>query len=377
MSKSLLSDSIHWNGSASLTSSPAKSLTEYQPIMSKLSPRGMTSSALTTYHATSPITHQSWETALTDILSVLRIQYRNDDDVMLFLTDPDKIKQLQYSTAAKMEWNRRVIKEEMDSGIHSPPRSRRIAKEVAIDYIRRYLDGEEERMDMLRKIQVLQADKDDNLSMILDMERDVKRLKDENASQAAENAKLREEMSKIRSDGEIVRRDSVDVRNDSLKTRDENEQVRSENAKLRDENKKLRVENQDLRNENGALRTENQKVRTDNIKLRDEAGDMRNENMKVRGENQALRDENQELRCENLKLRDNNSSLRSENDRFRTTNETLLSENRKVVRENLELHAREDEMKMLVNVQQSLLAGKVGDRGEDAPADGQDDDEED
>lgn len=40
---------------------------------------------------------------------------------MMFLTDPDKIKQLQYSTAAKMEWNRRVIKEEMDSGIHSPP----------------------------------------------------------------------------------------------------------------------------------------------------------------------------------------------------------------------------------------------------------------
>ena len=27
-------------------------------------------------------------------------------------------------------------------------RSRRIAKEVAIDYIRRYLDGEEERMDV-------------------------------------------------------------------------------------------------------------------------------------------------------------------------------------------------------------------------------------
>lgn len=46
---------------------------------------------------------------------------RNDDDVMMFLTDPEKIKQLQYSTAAKMEWNRRVIKEEMDSGIHSPP----------------------------------------------------------------------------------------------------------------------------------------------------------------------------------------------------------------------------------------------------------------
>jgi len=39
---------------------------------------------------------------------------------MSYLTDPDKIKQLQYSTAAKMEWNRRVIKEERDAGVHCP-----------------------------------------------------------------------------------------------------------------------------------------------------------------------------------------------------------------------------------------------------------------
>ena len=39
---------------------------------------------------------------------------------MAYLTDPDKIKQLQYSTAAKMEWNRRVIKEERDAGVYCP-----------------------------------------------------------------------------------------------------------------------------------------------------------------------------------------------------------------------------------------------------------------
>ena len=66
------------------------------------------------------------------------------------------------------------------------------------------------------------------------------------------------------------------------------------------------------------------------------------------------------MRCENLKLRDNNNALRTENDRFRTTNETLLNENRKIVRENLELHAREDELRMMVNVQLSLLSSKVG-----------------
>ena len=39
---------------------------------------------------------------------------------MSFLSDPDKLRQLQFSTAAKMEWNRRVIKEELDSGMHCP-----------------------------------------------------------------------------------------------------------------------------------------------------------------------------------------------------------------------------------------------------------------
>ena len=48
-----------------------------------------------------------------------------------------------------------------------------------------------------------------------------------------------------------------------------------------------------------------------------------------------------------------------------------------MVRENLELHAREDEMRMLVNVQQGLLAGKVGsgDRSEMTGGDGRADED--
>ena len=82
--------------------------------------------------------------------------------------------------------------------------------------------------------------------------------------------------------------------------------------------------------------------------------------LQVRGENQALRDENQEVRCENLKLRDNNTTLRDDNERLRGANATLMSDNRKLIQDNLELNAREDEMKMLVNIMQSLLAGKAG-----------------
>ncbi|XP_002124728.3 uncharacterized protein LOC100179709 [Ciona intestinalis] len=335
----------------------------------------MTSSALTTYHSSSP-SHQTWDSALADVLSVLRIQYRNDDDVMLFLTEPDKLKQLQYSTAAKMEWNRRVIKEEMDSGIHSPPRSRRIAKEVAIDYIRRYLDGEEERMDLVRKIQVVTSERNAAMESVIELEREMKRLKDDSVAISCDNDNLKGDIEKLRTDVAAFRTDNQEFRTENLKTKEENEQLRGENTKLRDENKKLRLENQDLRNENGALRSENQKVRGDNIKLRDETGDMRSENMKLRNENQAVRDENQEVRCENLKVRDNNLSLRGENDRFRSVNEALLSENKRYTRDTLELNAREDEMRMLVNVMQSLLAGKGELRSENVRTDEQAEEDE-
>ncbi|XP_039251197.2 uncharacterized protein LOC120328733 [Styela clava] len=321
-----------------------------------LSPR---SAALTTYALSSPI-HQSWESALADVVGVLRIQYRSDDDVRLFLDSAEKVRHLQQSIAAKMEWNRRVIKEEMDSGIHSPPRARRIAKEVAIDFIRRYLDGEEEKLSMYRRLQDIQREKEDTLSTVLEYEREMKKVKDENAKLAISNQNLREENELMRTDKDELKLDSQKLKTENDQSRDENDRLRLENGKLREENKKVRQENQDLRNENGALRSENQKVRVENQKLRDECDDVRGENVKVRSENQSLRDENQEVRCENLKLRDNNASLRDENERLRSGNGTLMSDNRKLIQDNLELNSREDEMRMLVNIQQSILAGKAG-----------------
>ena len=76
----------------------------------------------------------SWETALADILSVLRIQYRSEAGLESFLNDPEKVSQLRNSSIARMEYNRRCMREEVDSGIYSPPRARRIAKDVAVDY---------------------------------------------------------------------------------------------------------------------------------------------------------------------------------------------------------------------------------------------------
>ena len=58
---------------------------------------------------------------------------------------------------------------------------------------------------MMKRIQHLQTEKDDNLSMIIELERDIKRHKDENMRLSDENAKLSEEACKLREDLEIFR----------------------------------------------------------------------------------------------------------------------------------------------------------------------------
>lgn len=45
----------------------------------------------------------SWETAFTDVVAVLKIQYRHDSDVSSFLNDSDKVRLLTYSSIARME----------------------------------------------------------------------------------------------------------------------------------------------------------------------------------------------------------------------------------------------------------------------------------
>ena len=53
-------------------------------------------------------------------------------------------------------------------------------------------------LQTLKKIQTLERQKDDNLTLIIDLERDLKRTKDENDKQITENAKLVENMLTLR-----------------------------------------------------------------------------------------------------------------------------------------------------------------------------------
>merc|ERR1711920_1188643 len=131
----------------------------------------------------------SWETALADVLSVLRIQYRSEPGVESFLNDPERVSQLRNSNIARMEYNRRCMREEVDSGIYSPPRARRIAKDVAIDYIRRFLNEEEDRIEMVRKIDYVAKERDEAIATNLEVEGEnveLRRNKDELLAQKDE-----------------------------------------------------------------------------------------------------------------------------------------------------------------------------------------------
>jgi len=58
---------------------------------------------------------------------------------------------------------------------------------------------------MLRKIQALQLEKDESLATVIDLEREVKKLKDENLTFKSENLTLKDSQNKLRSDEEVAR----------------------------------------------------------------------------------------------------------------------------------------------------------------------------
>lgn len=109
-------------------------------------PKVTTRTSISRDYATSSGT-LTWESALNDVLPVLKIQYRSDIGVSGFLNDSDKVRQLKFSSIARTEYNRRCIREECDFEMYSPPRARRIAKEVAIDWVRKYLDENDEKLE--------------------------------------------------------------------------------------------------------------------------------------------------------------------------------------------------------------------------------------
>lgn len=85
----------------------------------------------------------AWEDALSDVLPVLKIQYRSNIGIYDYLSSPVRVAELKYSAVARSDYNKRVMEEESEYEVYSPPRARRIAKEVAIEFIRKWLEENE------------------------------------------------------------------------------------------------------------------------------------------------------------------------------------------------------------------------------------------
>ena len=113
----------------------------------------------------------TWENALQDIIPVLKLHYKADNGISEFLKNSEKLHQLKFSSLARTEYNRRCQKERSVSNsvsevheVYAPPRARRVAKEVAVDYIRRFIDEQNDSLEASTHIANATLDQDQTLA---------------------------------------------------------------------------------------------------------------------------------------------------------------------------------------------------------------------
>lgn len=298
----------------------------------------------------------SWESALSDVLSVLKIQYRSEPRIVDFLENPEQVRQLTHSAIARMEYNRRCVREEVDSGIYSPPRARRIAKEVAIDYIRRFLDGEEDRIELISKLDKINAERDYALETVNDMQ--------------TENKILVEEKDHVERERDLLATTKDEIENKLNETNANLEQTKAELNSTSHERQKLHLTLESANKEIGRLNGDNSQLRKDMASLKADFEKLRHDNTTLRTEcKEAWEDcaNKKDIiaklrRCVEDEQRDA-SKIKAENDRVTIRNNALAAENKELKEKNLVLRdanhllkAREDEMRGLVAIQLELLA---------------------
>jgi len=298
----------------------------------------------------------SWESALSDVLSVLKIQYRSEPRIVDFLENPEQVRQLTHSAIARMEYNRRCVREEVDSGIYSPPRARRIAKEVAIDYIRRFLDGEEDRIELISKLDKINAERDVALETVNDIE--------------TENKILLEEKDHVERERDLLANTKNEIESKLNETHANLEQTKAELNSTSTERQKLHLTLESANKEIGRLNQDNNQLRKDLASLKADFEKLRHDNSTLRNEcKEAWEDcaNKKDIiaklrRCVEDEQRDA-GKIKAENDRVTIKNNALSAENKEVKEKNLSLRdanhllkAREDEMRGLVAIQLELLA---------------------
>lgn len=201
-------------------------------------------------------------------MPVLKIQYRNDPDIHGFLTNPDRVRLLTYSSIARMEYNRRCFREELEFETYSPPRARRIAKEVTVDYIRKWVIGEEEKIEMFSRIDAIKAERDSVVAQVikvedenLDLRREKDRLIIKNSEEREAKELVAEDLKLVAADLEDANKnlDEVNLKKKDLEltlsnTEDNLNQVRVENQNLRDDIEQLKKELSESKASNDSLK---------------------------------------------------------------------------------------------------------------------------
>lgn len=333
---------------------------QFDNLLQRFERLSTTSNTVSTLYRTG--SDLAWETALTEVLAVLKIQYRSDISVSTFLASDENVRQLKYSHVARMEYNRRCIHEDVNAGgMHSAPRARRIAKECAIDYIRRFLDGEHDRFEvssinMVRKISTIANERDAAIEHSVNVEllnTDLRREKDalilENAdiedTKASIEASLAQTQDILKDTENTVA--NVEIAKKSLEmnyssTQRELEGTKGENSLLRDDLQSLRSDIASARTDNAQLRAECQEAWKESAERRDEISVL-----KAALEKQRMAAGNSSAQCDSLKIQ--NETLQHQNHTYKENNLSLRDQNNV-------LKAREEEMRTLVTVQLNLLS---------------------
>jgi len=297
----------------------------------------------------------SWETAFTDVVAVLKIQYRHDSDVSSFLNDSDKVRLLTYSSIARMEYNRRCIREELEFETYSPPRARRIAKEVAVDYIKKWIDGEEEKIEMFKKFDDLRAERDSVVANILKVEDENIDLRREKNRLIIANSEVKEQKEACQGELDLTKKDLESTRKtlheNSMQNKDL--QLSLANAKVQLENSK--AENKELKEDIANLKSDFAKARKDNDELRNECQAAWKESAERRDEISHLKGLLEAERAAGARAAAMAESLRKQNEDLNMKNNCIQEKNLNLRDQVNVFKAREEEMRTLVNIQSSIL----------------------
>lgn len=273
-----------------------------------------------------------------------------------FLCDTDRVRLLTYSSIARMEYNRRCIREELEFETYSPPRARRIAKEVAVDYIRKWLDGEEEKIEMFKKIEDIRAERDSIVMQVMKVEEENLDLKRDKDKLIFENTEVQEQKHVVSTDLKVTKDELTDTTKNLEELNLQRKDLQLTLANCESALEASKSENSVLRDDIDELKKDFEKARKDNDSLRNECQDAWKVSAERRDEISHLKQALESERSNAARANALADSFHKQNNELNSKNSCLNEKNLKLRDETNVFRAREEEMRTLVNIQSSILS---------------------